>query len=115
MASEKYANLLTKTYAGVVTNEKSTTVELTNNAQDLIFQIITTNRTAGSITALIEDSIDGVNWATLVSFTAAIATNTVERKYPTTAVGKYIRTSVTTAALSDMTAVIDVAAELKKS
>ena len=97
MASSTFVELLNKSYSSDVTNEKGDSKFMSPKSSDFIFQIAVSNRTAGSITAIIEHSLDGENWYTLVSFTAAIATNTAEVKYPATSIGGYLRSSVTTA------------------
>lgn len=109
MAAVTPVTLLSKSYSSDVTDEKGGVIDLPRGSGEFIFQIKVTDLTAGSITAKVEHSIDGVTWYDLVAFTAAIAANTNELKFPSTSVGGHIRSSVSTAAGSSLTAEIKVA------
>lgn len=70
------------------------------SATEFIFQAAVT-RTAGTFNGKIQHSVDGTNWHDLVAFTAASATG-VELKFPTTSVGQYLRSSITSSGTANL-------------
>jgi len=93
---------------------KGDKVALPNSVDQIIFQCVVSAFTAGSLTAIVEHSLDGTNWCTAISFTAAKAATGIEFKFPTTSVGQFVRSSVITAALTDLTAEIKVGYRSRK-
>jgi len=95
MSSSSGVILASKTYTAAVTNEKGEVQPLPASAKELVAHIHVSRRVSGSITAIVEHSFDKVNWFTLATFTAAIATVSAEFKVPTGPTGSFVRSSVT--------------------
>ena len=102
------------TLTASLSNVKGDKLALPNSVDSIIFQIIVSNRTGGDVSAVIEHSIDGSNWHTLISFTANINSNTAELKIPTTTVGGFVRSSHSTAVATALKAQIQVGYRSRK-
>ena len=109
MASTSKIVLLSGNKAAVVADEKGAKHTLPTKSKNFIFQAVVSNHAFGDVTILVEDSVDGVNWDTLITFTASKAADGHERKDPATSVGGYLRTSITTTVGGDASVDLDVA------
>jgi len=70
---------------------------------------------AGTFTGIIEHSPNGLDWFTLITFTAAIAANSSEIKFPANDIClTHIRAKVTAAAAPDATVEISLCYSSKK-
>ena len=101
--------------ATIVTDATFTGEQLTvpASATEFIFQAKVT-RTAGTFNGKIQHSIDNVNWHDLVAFTAS-SSSSVELKFPTTDVGQYLRSSVTTTGTANLAVEIIVACRIQRT
>ena len=99
----------------VTTDVTSDAVSLDCYSSGFVGFIKVSDRSAGTFTGTIEHSPNGIDWFTYITFTAAIATNTSEIKFPTNDLClTHIRAKLTTAAAPDANVEISLCYSAKK-